>query len=229
MFDLIHGIPHFRGLRVVRREVEIDGAAFRVDALLDAADLLDQADVGRRFLEEDLAPYGLELWPSAIMLARHILQGQPGAGRGAIELGAGLGLSSLAAARAGWRVVLTDNEPMALEFAAHNAALNGLRLEGIEALDWRFPPGERRFERVLAADVLYQLVDHAPLLSCIDALLAPGGIAIVADPNRGVADRFAAMAGERGLLIDVVASTAPDHTGRMVPGRIHVMRRANCP
>ncbi len=225
MFELINGIPHFRGLSVVHRSVEIEGARFEVDALLDAADLLDLPDVGRRFLEEDLAPYGLELWPSAVMLARHLLADEPGAGRTAIELGAGLGLSSFAAAKAGWRVVLTDNEPMALQFAAHNATLNHLDLAGIEPLDWRSPPPGRQYDRVLAADVLYQLVDHQPLLTCIEALLAPCGTALVADPNRGVADRFESLAKERGFVVEVLQSAAPDHAGRRVAGRIHVMRR----
>ncbi len=222
---MIDGTPHFRGLRVVQRGVEIEGELFAIDALLDAADLLDQPDVAARFLKEDLAPYGLELWPSARMLAAYILREGPGDGRSAIEIGAGLGLPSFAAARAGWRVTLTDNEPMALQFAIRNARLNGVTLDAVAALDWRHPATGRVFDRVYAADVLYQLVDHAPLLRCIDALLAPGGTAVVVDPNRGVADRFADMAAQAGYAVAVHASSAPDHQDRPVGGRIHVLRR----
>jgi predicted nicotinamide N-methyase len=114
---------------------------------------------------------------------------------------------------------------MALQFALHNARLNRVTLEAVASIDWRRPDVGTAYDRVYAADVLYQLVDHAPLLTCIDALLAPGGTAVVVDPNRGVADRFAEMAQKAGFAVAVHPSAAPDHQERLVAGRIHVLRR----
>ena len=143
-----------------------------------------------------------------------------------IEIGCGLALVSMAAARAGWRVIATDNEPTSLRFARHNAAQNNVPIAGFESLDWRHPPAGRRFDRVYAADVLYQLVDHEPVLHCLRALLAPDGLALVADPNRSVADRFAAMAESHGFVVEVISAAAPGPAGKRVEGRIFRMRLA---
>jgi predicted nicotinamide N-methyase len=206
--------------------VTVAGQTFDIACLDDAADLLDEPDYAKRFLEEDRAPYGLELWPAAIMLAEYILQHESNDGGRAIEIGCGLALVSMAAARAGWIVTATDNEPTSLRFARYNAGLNGAPIEAFEPLDWRHPPAGRRFDRVYAADVLYQLVDHEPVLHCLRALLAPDGLALVADPNRSVADRFAAMAEPHGFTVEVIPTAAPGSAGKRVEGRIFRMRFA---
>jgi SAM-dependent methyltransferase len=205
--------------------VSVAGTTFEIAGVKDAADLLDQPDFAERFLEEDIAPYGLELWPSARMLAERILRDEPGDGRTAIELGCGLGLASIAAAIRGWRVVATDNELTSLRFAELNAAKNDAKVDGFELLDWRHPLQRRRFDRVFAADVLYQLVDHSPLLRCIEQLLAPEGVAILADPNRGVADRLPALAQEHGFAVDVQPTSAVGCGEKTVPGRVFTLRR----
>ena len=225
LFDWRDGVAYFRGLRAEHRVVLVAGNRFRLVALEDAADLLDEADFAKSFLEEDRAPYGLELWPAAIMLAEYILLNGQDVSRRAIELGCGVALGSIAAARAGWRVIATDHEPTALQFAEYNAGLNNAGIEAYELLDWHHPPEGRRFERVLAADVLYQLVDHHPFLRCLNTLLSPGGEALVADPNRGVADRFPALAESHGFKVTVRAATAPGPTAKPVAGRIFRLRR----
>ena len=219
-------VPHFRGLRVQRREVTIAGESFRVACLDDAADLLDEPDYAKRFLEDDCAPHGVELWSAAVMLAEYILRNEINRGGQAIEIGCGLALVSIAAARVGWRVIATDNEPTSLRFARYNAAQNNARIDGFESLDWRNPPDNRRFDRVFAADVLYQLVDHEPVLHCLQALLAPRGLALVADPNRSVADRFAAMAESHGFAVEVIPAAATGPAGKPVEGRIFRLRLA---
>ena len=226
LFDWRDGVAYFRGLRAEHRVVAVAGNTFRLAALEDAADLLDEADFAKSFLEEDRAPYGLELWPAAIMLAEYVLLNGQDAGRQAIELGCGVALVSIAAARTGWRVIATDHEPTALRFAEYNASLNNAGIEAYELLDWHHPPKGRRFERILATDVLYQLVDHRPILQCLEKLLLPGGEALVADPNRGVADRFPSMAKSHGFEVTVRPAAAPGPTGRPVAGRIFRLRRA---
>ena len=226
LFEWKEGMPFFRGLPVERRMVTVAGQTFDIACLDDAADLLDEPDYAKRFLEDDCAPYGLELWPAAIMLAEYILQHESHDGGRAIEIGCGLALVSMAAARVGWRVLATDNEPTSLRFARYNAGLNGAAIEAFESLDWRHPPSDRCFDRVFAADVLYQLVDHEPVLHCLRTLLATDGIALVADPNRGVADRFASLAESRGVAVEVIPTGAPGPAGKRVEGRIFRMRFA---
>ncbi|MHC4696443.1 MAG: class I SAM-dependent methyltransferase [Planctomycetota bacterium] len=220
------GEAFFRGLRVDHGTVDVGGRAFEIARLQDAADLLDDPDFAKLFVEDDIAPYGVELWPAAIMLAEHVVADDAPPGSEAIELGTGLGLVSIAAAAKGWRVLATDHDATSLRFAAYNAAINDVRIERFELLDWNNPPDQHRYKRVLAADVLYQLIDHAPILNCVDRLLARDGLAVIADPNRGVADRFESTAREVGFHVDIRRTSAPRSNGEQVGGRIFTLRRA---
>ncbi len=223
--DWIDGVPHFRGLKVETRAIEIGPTKWRILAIEDAADLLDEPDFAKHFIEDDRAPYGMELWPAATMLAEYILTNDPGHDREALELGAGLGLVAMAATRAGWRVHLSDHEPTSLQFAAYNAALNEIEIHDYAMLDWHHPPADTQYPRIFAADVLYQLVDHAPILKCLDALLAAGGVALIADPCRGVADRFAETAVDHGFCVELIETTATNHRNEPVRGRIFRLTR----
>jgi predicted nicotinamide N-methyase len=264
LFNRVDGVAHFRGLRVEDKAVTVAGRTFQIAGLKDAADLLDDPDFAKRFVEEDRAPYGMELWPASQMLADHILLGEDGANRRAIEVGCGLGLVSMAATIKGWRVLATDHEPTPLRFAKYNADVNHVCVAGYALLDWHNPaagnlsepqapargcassnptPKRRRgvkhppirppsagagssaFDRLFAADVLYQLVDHAPILGCIDHLLTPDGAAFICDPNRSVADRFASLASDRDWEVEVLTASTTFRTTGQVNGRIFLLRR----
>ena len=215
LFDSIEGVPHFCGLSVETHEITVAQRTVRIASLKDAAALLDQPDFAGRFVEEDLAPYGLELWPASRQLADQILAGEPGADRLALDLGCGLGLVAIAASMRGWRVTGGDHDATALRFSRHNAELNGTRVHEFIAFDWHDPPPNLAFERIFAADVLYQLVDHVPILRCIDAVLADGGNALLIDPNRRVADRFASVAEEYGFDVETTCSSSAASKGRI--------------
>ena len=55
---------------------------------------------------------------------------------------------------------------------------------------------------VLASDVLYEARFAAPLAHAISALLAPDGVALVADPSRPHLPRFEEEAARRGLTVE---------------------------
>ena len=154
-----------------------------VEALLDA----------ERFEREDeYLPYWAELWPSGLALAR-ALDGHALRGRRVVELGCGLGLPSLLAARAGARVLATDWAPEALELLERNAARNGLALRSAR-VDWRAPGAlvaEAPWDLVLGADLLYEARNVEPLLELLPRL---GGEAWIADPGRATAEAFFAAA-----------------------------------
>jgi predicted nicotinamide N-methyase len=127
-------------------------------------------------------------WPAGVVLAE-LVPSLPLRGRRVIELGCGLGTAGLAAARAGAHVTLTDEEPEALSLASANALRNGLSVQ-TRILVWGQVPADLcgRFDVVLGADVLYNPDAEAPLLATISALLAPGGEAWLASPDRGRPD-----------------------------------------
>src|SRR5918992_3722199 len=87
----------------VEETVPVAGEDLTIARPRDSEALLDE----EAFEREELLPYWAELWPSALALARAVAAR---ALRGArtLELGCGLGLVSVAAARAGGRVLATD-------------------------------------------------------------------------------------------------------------------------
>jgi release factor glutamine methyltransferase len=117
------------------------------------------------------------------------------AGERVLEIGAGLGLAAVLAARAGARVVATDIMPAAVETIRTNAALNGVVIDArlgdcyepvpAERFDlictnppqMPTPPGRERRDAAAAADnggvdgweILDRVIDGAP------AHLDPGG------------------------------------------------------
>lgn len=117
-----------------------------------------------------------------------------------IELGCGLGLPSLAAARSGAEVLAVDAEPDAIELLESNARENGTTVETAVA-DWSRPDAllERGpFDLLLAADVLYERQSAAPLLSLLPRL-APQ--AWIADPGRPAAAAFLDQAERRWQVV----------------------------
>ena len=184
---------------LVTQEVELPGGPLRVLQPLESAELPDDGPVEWA----PLVPYWSVLWRSGVALARE-LDGEPLAGRRVVELGCGLAVPSLVAARAGASALATDEDPEAIELVARNAELNGLRVDAA-VVDWTSASaiGElaRRgpFDLVLAADVLYERPTVARMLSLLPRL-AP--VAWLADPARPTAAVFLEQAEERGWTVE---------------------------
>lgn len=151
-------------------------------------ELLDQIDP-EAFAEDERLPYWAEIWPASIALAEWILQTQPFKQARCLELGAGVGVVSVAAAMTGARLLTTDYFAEALEFAQLNAAANQVSID-TTLLDWRDITLTESFDFILAADVLYEQRNHQPILAAIDRLLAPQGKAYISDPQRVIAQAF---------------------------------------
>jgi predicted nicotinamide N-methyase len=142
-------------------------------------------------------PYWARPWPSGIALAAAVPASLPAAGTSVLEIGCGLGLPSLAAARAGAAVLATDGAAEAVAFTAHSLALNELRGEAA-VVDWA-AQGDRLAARgpwdlVLAADVLYLQANVRLALALLPRLVAPSGTVLLADPGRAGARDFLAAA-----------------------------------
>jgi predicted nicotinamide N-methyase len=164
-----------------RHRLSLPGGELSLLQPTEAAELPDDGPVEWA----PLLPYWSVLWRSGVALARE-LSGTPLAGMRVVELGCGLALPSLAAARAGADVLATDEDSEALELVQRNARENGLEL-ATAVVEWTAPDRlvERGpFDLVLAADVLYERAAGALLLSLLPRL---GGEVWLADPGREVA------------------------------------------
>jgi predicted nicotinamide N-methyase len=176
---------------LVTQSIDLPGGELNVLQPAEAAELPDAGAVEWA----PIAPYWAVLWRSGVALARE-LAGVPLRERRVVELGCGLALPSLAAARAGATVLATDVEEDALELVAKNARANGVRVETMRS-DWTSPDELVRrapFDLVVASDVLYERHSVAPLLSLLPRL-APE--AWLADPGRPASSAFLEQAHRR--------------------------------
>ena len=164
--------------------VEEDVLGLRLLRPRDAEALLSEEE----FARDEFLPYWAELWPSALELAEVVAQREL-AGLRVLELGCGLAVPSLVAARAGGRVLATDWADDAIALVRENARRNGIAIEAA-VVDWREPTtllDRAPFDLVLAADVLYERRYVDVLLQLLPRL---GGEILLAEPGRPLAKRF---------------------------------------
>jgi ETFB lysine methyltransferase len=160
-------------------------------------DLIREED----FVKDERLPYWADVWPSSLILAGRLLE-LDGRGKTALELGCGVGLSTLAATKAGFDVLSTDYYEDALDVTRANVFRNLGKLARTRLVDWRhLPVNLGVFDLAFASDVLYEK-EYALLLPVIlDRVLAPGGHALIADPGRVAAPDFVEACGKHGLVI----------------------------
>jgi predicted nicotinamide N-methyase len=129
-------------------------------------------------------PFWASAWAGGQGLARYVLDHpQVVAGRRVLDLAAGSGLVSVAAAMAGARsVTANDIDPYALAAVRLNAQANGVDVasRGGDLLDGD-PDGA---EVVLAGDVFYSRDMAERVLRFLDRVTARGGLVLVGDPGR---------------------------------------------
>jgi predicted nicotinamide N-methyase len=185
----VSNAPGANGL--VEEVVGLPGGDVRVLRPGDSESLLtDDA-----FEHEELLPYWAELWSSSLALAR-ILAVRPLTGVRTLELGCGLGLAAIAAARSGARVTATDWSVPAIELTARNAEANGVELEA-RRCSWQSPEplvARAPWPLVLASDVLYDRGNIDLLLALLPRLTDAGSEVLITDPGRPPAEAFLARA-----------------------------------
>ncbi|MCK4343013.1 MAG: methyltransferase domain-containing protein [Phycisphaerae bacterium] len=193
--------------------------------------LLDDPRVVERFERDEYMPYWAMLWPAALLLADIVATWEPAASHPepptVLELGCGLGLVGLVAARLGYRVTVSDHDEDALAFARESARRNGLPPPATRYFDWREAQQAWHVDRIVAADVLYEARNLEPVAEFIRQHLNAEGFALLSDPHRRTADSFELTARACGLSVAVTAVERSDEGGLPIRGRIfHLRHRA---
>ena len=202
----LHGDDLVEALRdrfnTVISDVPVGDETFSIVRPGNSDDLIREED----FVMDERLPYWADIWPSSTILARHFIElsrstrpRNPGRG---LELGCGVGLVTLAAMIAGYEMIASDYYTDALAFTRANAFRNTGRSPQAPMIDWRhFPEDVKGLDLILASDVLYEK-EYARLLPGIfKKALAPGGMAIVADPGRVGVPEFIDECKSVGLVI----------------------------
>jgi len=176
------------GVSTYVSRVAVAGLELELLRPVSPEDLIDE----EAFAEDEFLPYWAELWPAATALAEAL---PDVSGLRVVELGCGLGVTSLVAAAKGAKVTATDWAPEAIELLRANAERNGIALRA-EVRDWR-EPWDERFDLALAADVLYERRNVEPLLARLRELAPAALVGLAGRPYEAELIRQARESGER--------------------------------
>lgn len=177
------------------------GRPVRLTKIADLDALLESVDPVT-FAEDERLPYWAELWPASVALADYLGRHLDLSGHRVLELGCGLGLVGVVAALQGARVLCTDYEAAALAFARYNARRNACQYMRFRLVDWRYPVLRRRYDYILASDVIYEARNFGPLVALLQRFLARDGTAVFSEPGRPNAIPFFALLRQRGFTYD---------------------------
>ncbi|RYD14387.1 MAG: SAM-dependent methyltransferase [Lysobacteraceae bacterium] len=168
-------------------------------------------------------------WPSGRVLAEAMSTFDI-AGKRILELGCGLGLSSLVLQRRHADITASDHHPLAETFLESNAALNELPVITYRDLPWAIPDATLgRFDLIIASDVLYER-DHAALLSALVMRHADATSEIViTDPGRGNSAPFTRAMRALGYSVDEQRSRFDESDQPPFRGRLLRYARAAGP
>ena len=202
--------------------VHVGGVRFDLRALSDKQQFADpRGDAERAGISSASWSLFGQLWASSEVLAGS-MAGFDVAGKRVLELGCGLGLSSLVLERRGADIVASDHHPLAESFLRHNAQANGIDMPAYVDLPWTgTAPGLGRFDVIIGSDVLYER-DHVALLAAlVHRHACRSAEVVIADPGRGERARFSRALRAQGFELLEVAmpfsreETAP-YRGRLL-------------
>lgn len=158
------------------------------DDLLNA--LIEKGEEHEDYKDERL-PYWADLWHSAIAMAQYLVAEQLISPQMSVtEIGCGLGLPSIVAAKLGAIVRPTDYLQETLDFLEQNWKKNSEQAFQGDLLDWRKPDPSFQAELVLASDVAYEKRFFDELPHALSVLSKKGGRIIITEPNRAIAKPF---------------------------------------
>ena len=157
-------------------------------------------------------PYWAFCWPGGQAIARYLLDNPTLVeGRRVIDLAAGSGVSSLAAARAGAAsVVANDIDALSLIAARLNARANDLTVE-VNMEDWLAgPDGAPDAEVVIAGDVCYERDMSTRALAWLRSHARLGRLVLLGDPGRNY---FSAQGLEERARYEIPTSLQLENRG----------------
>ncbi|WP_241665593.1 bifunctional 2-polyprenyl-6-hydroxyphenol methylase/3-demethylubiquinol 3-O-methyltransferase UbiG [Teichococcus oryzae] len=123
-------------------------------------------------------------WIAGRLAAAHGRQGENLRGLTVLDVGCGAGLASEQLARYGAAVTGLDAAGAALGAARAHAAASGLDIEYRDGMPEDLVAEDRRFDAVVALEVIEHVEDRPAFLRALAALTRPGGIVFLSTLNR---------------------------------------------
>lgn len=206
--------------------VRLGGRDYRIRALSDKQQFADPTGAAERAgISSSLWSLFGQVWPSGRVLAEAMCSIDI-AGKRILEIGCGLGLSSLVLQHRHADITASDHHPLAKSFLAHNAALNGLPALHYHDLPWATPdPTLGQFDLIIGSDILYER-DHAALLAQVLLRHAnPCAEVLITDPGRGNSGSFTRAMLAQGYTVSEQRSRFDERDVAPFRGRLLSYRR----
>jgi len=197
---------------------------FKIASPASPDGLLDHSSVHAAYERDEYMPYWASLWPVAIFLAEEISTRTWAPNLSAIEIGCGLGLAGIAAAKKNLNVLFTDYDANAVKFARINCELNDIRNSEFALLDMRAPMA-KTFDVILVSDLIYERRNVEPLVNLLDQMLAKNGTALVSDQGRPYQENFLKLLQEKGFVWTSVQKKILNIDGKEVTGFVFTIKR----
>jgi predicted nicotinamide N-methyase len=134
-------------------------------------------------------PLWVKIWESSIILADYLINLKK-TSKKILELGAGLGITSIIAESFGYRVTSTEYDSQALKFLMANAHINDCQTLNIQRLNWHEPDIVGQFDIIVGSELVYKESDFKPLIALFQKFLLPGGEIILANEPRKSLEPF---------------------------------------
>lgn len=208
--------------------VRLGGHDYRIHALSDLQQFADPQGVAARAgISSALWSLFGQVWPSGCVLAE-AMSSFDIAGKRILELGCGLGLSSLVLQRRLADITASDHHPLAQSFLARNALLNDLPAIVYRDLPWAQPDAALgRFDLIIGSDILYER-GHAALLAQVVLRHAHASAEVlIADPGRGNSGPFTRALAAQGYTVSAVRSRFDVRDTAPFRGRLLRYQRAS--
>lgn len=182
--------------------IGVGGLDYRMRVLTDLQQFADPHHFAERYGISS-AMWGLfgQVWPSSRVMAEAMATYEV-RGKRILELGCGLGLSSIVLQRRLADVTASDHHPLAKSFLRHNVLQNKLLAMAYRDLSWDVPdPTLGLFNLIIGCDVLYDSTHADQLADTVLRHAAPGAEILITDPGLGDSALFSRTLARCGYAV----------------------------
>ena len=129
-------------------------------------------------------PLWAKVWPASMVLADFMAAQPVDPKKQIIEIGAGIGISGIAASAFGHNITITEYNKDAIEFAEANACINGCSGIPIISMSWNRPQITFRYNQIIGSEVIFREEDFTPIQKLFQSVLKPDGEIILVSEIR---------------------------------------------
>ena len=178
-------------LRIRYQTIEIGDIDLHLRTLRDRQQFHDPQGVAESLgISSAFWPLFGVVWPSSVVLA-NFLHDYDTADKRILEVGCGIGLTSLMLNKRHADITATDHHPEAEGFLVKNAALNDGETIHYERLDWNDSVSRLgHFNLIVGSDLLYEDQHIKQLAGFIEQHASPICEVLIVNPGRGRKNKF---------------------------------------